>query len=77
MPAHKRAVPGDQAAVQALRRWSEPLPQLDDPALTDTFDVFGRARVVLLGDATHCTAEFSRLCPFGKSWVRHDRDHGT
>lgn len=34
------------------------LPPLDDPAFGAAFDVFGDARVVLLGEATHGTSEF-------------------
>jgi erythromycin esterase-like protein len=39
---------------------AEPLPSLDDPAFGQLFDRFGDARVVLLGEASHGTAEFYR-----------------
>ncbi|MBW8815209.1 MAG: erythromycin esterase family protein [Caulobacterales bacterium] len=39
---------------------AEPLPDLDDPAFGRLFDRFGDARVVLLGEASHGTAEFYR-----------------
>jgi erythromycin esterase-like protein len=40
--------------------WAEPLPDLDDPAFGELFDRFADARVVLLGEASHGTAEFYR-----------------
>jgi erythromycin esterase-like protein len=36
----------------------EPLPDLDSPAFGALFDRFGDARVVMLGEASHGTAEF-------------------
>ena len=39
---------------------AEPLPGFDDPAFGRLFDRFGRARVVLLGEASHGTSEFYR-----------------
>jgi erythromycin esterase-like protein len=39
---------------------AEPLPDLEDPAFGRLFDRFGDARVVLLGEASHGTAEFYR-----------------
>jgi erythromycin esterase-like protein len=45
----------------ALRRFGEPLPHLRHPEdFGAQFDRFGSARVVLLGEATHGTAEFYR-----------------
>ncbi|MBL6455817.1 erythromycin esterase family protein [Belnapia sp. T6] len=44
--------------VAALRRWSEPLPPPEARNFADPFGDFGGARVVLLGEATHGTAEF-------------------
>lgn len=46
-----------RAAIQAA---AEPLPDLDDPAFAAQFDRFASARVVLLGESTHGTAEFCR-----------------
>ena len=39
---------------------AEPLPAIDDPAFGASFDRFGDARVVLLGEASHGTSEFYR-----------------
>lgn len=51
----------DEAAVELIRHWSEPLPE---PELGGdfgaAFDRFGAARVVLLGEATHGSSEFYR-----------------
>lgn len=44
----------------AIRDAARPLPALDDPAFGAAFDVFGDARVVLLGEGTHGTSEFYR-----------------
>jgi erythromycin esterase-like protein len=47
--------------VEVLRRCAEPLPALrDGEGLGSMFDRFGAARVVLLGESTHGTAEFYR-----------------
>ncbi|HEY8563866.1 MAG TPA: erythromycin esterase family protein [Beijerinckiaceae bacterium] len=46
------------AALPALRAALEPLPAITDEGFADAFDRFGEARVVLLGEATHGTAEF-------------------
>ena len=43
-----------------VRRSSEFLPAIDDPDFAAAFDRFGDARVVLLGEGTHGTAEFYR-----------------
>src|SRR3546814_2434560 len=37
---------------------AEPLPDFDDPAFGALFDRFADRRVVLLGEASHGTAEF-------------------
>src|SRR3712207_3455410 len=50
----------DAAAVEAIRRAAEPLPDIDDPAFADAFDRFAEARVILLGEASHGTSEFYR-----------------
>ena len=46
----------DLAAL--VRRRSEPLAPIGDEAFAAAFDVFADARVVLLGEGTHGTAEF-------------------
>jgi erythromycin esterase-like protein len=44
-----------------LARFGEPLPELREPEIFGaSFDRFGSAQVVLLGEATHGTAEFYR-----------------
>jgi protein-L-isoaspartate(D-aspartate) O-methyltransferase len=45
---------------ELIARAAEPLPDLGDPAFGRLFDRLGDARVVLLGEATHGTAEFYR-----------------
>jgi erythromycin esterase-like protein len=45
---------------EMIRSAAEPLPDIDDPAFGATFDRFGDARVVLLGEASHGTSEFYR-----------------
>jgi erythromycin esterase-like protein len=50
-----------EAAAEHVRRCCEPLPSLADPeAFGAAFDRFADAKVVLLGEATHGTAEFYR-----------------
>jgi erythromycin esterase-like protein len=41
-----------------LRRWAEPLPSPLEQDFAIPFDRFAEARIVLLGEATHGTAEF-------------------
>jgi protein-L-isoaspartate(D-aspartate) O-methyltransferase len=48
------------SATELIRQAAEPLPELDDPAFGAMFDRFAKARVVLLGEATHGTSEFYR-----------------
>jgi protein-L-isoaspartate(D-aspartate) O-methyltransferase len=43
-----------------IREAAEPLPQPDAPEFGAIFDRFAKARVVLLGEATHGTSEFYR-----------------
>jgi erythromycin esterase-like protein len=50
----------DDRLIERLRRWSEPLPLPEDQSFADAFDVFGPARVVSLGEASHGTSEFYR-----------------
>src|SRR5215203_299363 len=59
------ASPATRAARQRspadiIRDAAEPLPGLDDPAFGQLFDRFAKARVVLLGEASHGTSEFYR-----------------
>jgi erythromycin esterase-like protein len=55
-------VPSDAArptsVLPLIRTAAEPLPDLDDPAFGQLFDRFGSRKVVLLGEASHGTAEF-------------------
>ncbi len=56
---YRRTGPDDAAAVSALIAGAaEPLPTPDDPAFAASFDRFGEATVVLLGEASHGTSEF-------------------
>jgi hypothetical protein len=48
------------SATDLIREAAEPLPEPDDPAFGAMFDRFAKARVVLLGEATHGTSEFYR-----------------
>ena len=56
-------VPGkarNRSLPELIAEAAEPLPDLDDPAFGPLFDRFTDARVVLLGEASHGTAEFYR-----------------
>lgn len=58
-----RHLPGGAAArtvPQMIAEAAEPLPAFDDPAFGSMFDRFADRRVVLLGEASHGTAEFYR-----------------
>jgi protein-L-isoaspartate(D-aspartate) O-methyltransferase len=46
--------------IELIRKAAEPLAELDEPAFGEMFDRFRKARVVLLGEATHGTSEFYR-----------------
>jgi protein-L-isoaspartate(D-aspartate) O-methyltransferase len=48
------------SATELIRQAAEPLPDLDDLAFGAMFDRFAKARIVLLGEATHGTSEFYR-----------------
>jgi protein-L-isoaspartate(D-aspartate) O-methyltransferase len=48
------------SATDLIREAAEPLPEPDDSAFGAMFDRFAKARVVLLGEATHGTSEFYR-----------------
>jgi protein-L-isoaspartate(D-aspartate) O-methyltransferase len=53
--AHAQGVPG------LIRECSEPIEDIDEVDLAKFLDRVGSARVVLLGEATHGTAEFYRM----------------
>lgn len=61
MPSQRatKATPRRSTAT-VLRAGAEPLPVLDDPEFATSFDRFAKARVVLLGEASHGTSEFYR-----------------
>jgi erythromycin esterase-like protein len=46
--------------VDLLRQYAERLPDLDSAAFGERFDRYGDARVVLIGEASHGTADFYR-----------------
>lgn len=50
--------PKTDSARSVLRAAAEPLPPINDPDFAKAFDRFGSKRVVLLGEASHGTAEF-------------------
>ncbi|WP_230975703.1 erythromycin esterase family protein [Acetobacter garciniae] len=59
MTLHDDSVP--ERLVAALQDYGEPLPALEEiEAFGTCFDRFGDARVILLGEATHGSAEFYR-----------------
>ena len=49
---------GDGPLLREIAQAVEPLPDLSDPAFGPSFDRFGSARLVLMGEATHGTSEF-------------------
>lgn len=57
---HRRSDEYRDAIANLLRHYAEPLPDLDSPAFGECFDRYGDARVVLIGEASHGTAEFYR-----------------
>jgi protein-L-isoaspartate(D-aspartate) O-methyltransferase len=56
VPGHARK----RSLAEMIAEVAEPLPGFDDPAFGGLFDRFARRRVVLLGEASHGTAEFYR-----------------
>jgi len=50
--------PDGKERITLLRRYAEPLPPLDSAAFGALFDRYADARVVLIGEASHGTAEF-------------------
>ncbi|TYL80848.1 protein-L-isoaspartate(D-aspartate) O-methyltransferase [Bradyrhizobium cytisi] len=61
-PAERRGfrAPMVRSVPELIAEAAEPLPELDDQAFGVSFDRFGDARVVLLGEASHGTSEFYR-----------------
>ena len=59
-PRRPARTPRAPSVTELLRAAAEPLPDLDNPAFGAIFDRFARARIVLLGEATHGTSEFYR-----------------
>ncbi|MCJ9750746.1 protein-L-isoaspartate(D-aspartate) O-methyltransferase [Neorhizobium sp. BETTINA12A] len=57
---HKSGAPRKQSLPEMIAGAAEELPDFDDPAFGRLFDRFGDRRVVLLGEASHGTAEFYR-----------------
>jgi erythromycin esterase-like protein len=55
-----RLTPSISDLSERVRAKSQPLPDLHSPDFAAHFDVFADAKVVLLGEATHGTAEFYR-----------------
>ncbi|KAF1814645.1 putative erythromycin esterase [Eremomyces bilateralis CBS 781.70] len=49
-----------QHVVDAVKAAAQTLPPIDTPEFGQLFDSFGKARVVLIGDASHGTSEFYR-----------------
>jgi erythromycin esterase-like protein len=58
MSIHSAITAHSREDIQTLRMNMEALPGSDAPGFGDTFDRFGDARIVLLGEATHGTHEF-------------------
>lgn len=50
--------PGDAERLALLRQYAEPLPAPDSAAFAALFDRYADARVVLIGEASHGSAEF-------------------
>ncbi len=57
---HRPGQSRSQTLPEMIAEAAEPLPDLADPALGRLFDRFADRRVVLLGEASHGTAEFYR-----------------
>lgn len=64
---------GSSRLPELIARAAEPLPDLDDPAFGRHFDRFGEARVVLLGEASHGTAEFYQARAAITRWLIEQR----
>ncbi|HEV7417656.1 MAG TPA: erythromycin esterase family protein, partial [Tianweitania sediminis] len=57
---HQRAASRKHSVPELIAQAAEDLPAFDDPAFDRLFDRFADRRVVLLGEASHGTAEFYR-----------------
>jgi len=55
-----RTLLGSRAIPEMIADASEPLPEPNDPAFAELIDRYADRRVILLGEATHGTAEFYR-----------------
>ena len=60
MTSYARLEGAAETLGQILRNAAEPLPSPESPSFASSFDRFGDARIVLLGEATHGTREFYR-----------------
>jgi len=67
------ARPGQFRLPELIAKVAEPLPDLDDPAFGRHFDRFGEARVVLLGESSHGTAEFHQARAAITRWLIEQR----
>ena len=57
---HRPGAASRQSLPEMIAEAVEPLPEFDDPAFGRLFDRFADRRVVLLGEASHGTAEYYR-----------------
>ncbi|WP_340314399.1 protein-L-isoaspartate(D-aspartate) O-methyltransferase [Rhizorhabdus argentea] len=57
---HRPGASRAQSLPEMIAEAAEPLPDFDDPAFGRLFDRFADRRVVLLGEASHGTAEYYR-----------------
>jgi protein-L-isoaspartate(D-aspartate) O-methyltransferase len=57
---HASATRGRRALPKMIAAEAESLPDFDEPGFGELFDRFAKARVLLLGEATHGTSEFYR-----------------
>ncbi|MNO39925.1 Erythromycin esterase [compost metagenome] len=61
---------GDPDAIAPLlRRYAEPLPDVDTRDFGELFDRYGDARVVLIGEASHGTSDFYRTRAAISRWL--------
>jgi erythromycin esterase-like protein len=59
-PKRPAIAPRAPSPTEAIRSYAEPLPEIEDARFAAMFDRFAKARVVMLGEATHGTSEFYR-----------------